>query len=105
MRYRKKPLVIEAIQLTKNNVEESAQFIKEPYMIRVVWMNDSDMYTDVKNDDFQSPGIWIKTLEGDYLAKEGDYIIQGIDGEYYPCKPDIIEKRTKKLIKKGKENE
>lgn len=97
MQYRKKPVVIDAVQLTKNNVEEVVQFIKEPYMIRVVWMNDSDMYTDVKIDSFQSPGIWIKTLEGEYLAREGDYIIKGVDGEYYPCKPDIFEKTYEKV--------
>lgn len=33
----------------------------------------------------------IKTLEGDMLATAGDYIIKGVQGEFYPCKPDIFE--------------
>ena len=34
--------------------------------------------------------IWVTTLEGDMIAKKGDYIIKGVQGEFYPCKPDIF---------------
>jgi hypothetical protein len=97
MQYRKKPVVIDAVQLIKNNVEEVVQFIKEPYMIRVVWLDKANIYKDKQDDKYTSPGIWIKTLEGEYLAREGDYIIKGVDGEYYPCKPDIFEKTYEKV--------
>lgn len=97
MKYRKNPVVVEAVQLTKNNVEDAAQFIDRDYLIRVVWLNEANIYKDKQDDKFNSPGIWIKTLEGDYLAKEGDYIIKGVDGEYYPCKPDIFEKTYEKV--------
>ena len=97
MKYRKKPVVIDAVQLTKNNVEDAVQFIDSDYLIRVVWLNKANIYKDKQDDKFNSPGIWIKTLEGDYLAREGDYIIKGIDGEYYPCKPAVFEKTYEKV--------
>lgn len=40
----------------------------------------------------QDDGIIIKTLEGDHLAKAGDYIIKGVQEEAYPCKPEIFKK-------------
>lgn len=39
----------------------------------------------------------IKTLEGDHYVIENDWIIQGVNGEYYPCKPDIFEKTYEKV--------
>ena len=40
---------------------------------------------------FRGPELYIKTLEGEHHASVGDYIIQGVQGEIYPCKPDIFE--------------
>lgn len=48
--------------------------------------------------------IIIHTLEGDMKANIGDYIITGVNGEKYPCKPDIFQKTYEK-IKEGEENE
>jgi len=71
--YRKKPVVIEAIQLVDENLVQLLEFcgdkIKSHPMI----------------------GVVIETLEGDMLASKGDYIIKGVKGEFYPCKPDIFE--------------
>ena len=72
MKYRKKPVVIEAIQWNGNNGEEIVNFV------------GLVGYTNGEN-------IIIPTLEGDMLASKGDYIIKGIKGEFYPCKPDIFE--------------
>lgn len=76
MKYRKKPVVIEAKQLTVFNLEELEQWcggsikgLRLPAKERV---------------------IHIPTLEGEMEAKIGDYIIQGVKGEFYPCKPDIF---------------
>jgi hypothetical protein len=44
-----------------------------------------------KKDQITDEGILIPTLEGTMLAQWGDYVIQGIKGEIYPCKPDIFE--------------
>ena len=68
MKYRKKPVVIEATQWFKMGdhpaVEES-----------------------LGNDQFG----WIDTLEGGHIVSPGDWIITGVKGEHYPCKPDIFE--------------
>jgi hypothetical protein len=83
MKYKKKPVIIEAIQLLNNNssIEECLKFIYN------VFITDDDIET-VKNDKH----IRIQTLEGNMKASFGDYIIKGVNGEFYPCKPDIFEK-------------
>lgn len=74
MRYRKKPVVIEAVQYTGTlmNLVELATFMDQEIIA-----NDGK--------------IEIPTLEGIMTASLGDFIIKGIHGEYYPCKPDIFE--------------
>jgi len=73
--YRKKPVVIEAIQLQFSTTSQE-QIIE--------WSNN----TIEKGLD---GGLRIPTLEGTMVANTGDYIIRGVQGEYYPCKPDIFE--------------
>lgn len=72
MKYRKKPVVIEAIQYTEDNIEELFAFVNTAFV--------------------GAKGFIIPTLEGDMIASRGDYIIKGVNGEFYPCKPDIFEK-------------
>lgn len=79
MKYRKKPVTIEAIQWTGSNVDEMKDFVNDAGII-----------------SFCTGELLIKTLEGTMLAREGDYIIQGVNGEFYPCKPDIFEKTYEK---------
>ena len=78
-KYRKKPVVIEAIQFvdTTERIGEIQEFMGG--IIRVD-------YADKNN-----PIIKIETLEGVMAANVGDYIIKGVKGEFYPCKPDIFE--------------
>ena len=71
--YIKKPVVIEAIQYTKENYVECINFCGERF------------YGSLDDD------IIIETLEGQHKASLGDYIIKGVKGEIYPCKPDIFE--------------
>ena len=74
--YTKKPITIQAIKYDGNNIQEIIDFVG----------NENLTFSDV--------GImqWsIKTLEGDMLISLGDYVIKGIKGEFYPCKPDIFE--------------
>ena len=73
MKYRKKPVVIEAIQFNGENQGDVAEFMGE--MIRTNFF----------------PDILIETLDGTMKANIGDYIIKGVKGEFYPCKPDIFE--------------
>ena len=78
-RYRKKPVEIEAVQFTRENSEEVAE-----------WCDATgyDRYTFGK---FVTKVLEIHTLEGTMEAVEGDWIICGVKGEFYPCKPDIFE--------------
>lgn len=79
--YRKKPVEIEAIQFedTQEVLSELSDFI-----------NNQDLRVDYK--DPENPVIKIETLEGVMKASVGDYIIKGVNGEFYPCKPDIFNK-------------
>ena len=86
MKYRKKPVVIEAIQWNGINLTEIKEFVG----------NDLDC---IILDDAWKVGhgiphviMHIHTLEGDMKVSRNDYIIKGVNGEFYPCKPDIFEK-------------
>lgn len=73
-KYRKKPVVIEALRLTPLNLEAVEEFVG----------GDLGSHPD--------GGLVIATLEGAMWASVGDYIIKGVKGEFYPCKPDIFAK-------------
>ena len=85
-KYRKKPVVIEAIQFidTPERLEELSKFI-----------DNQPLRVDYKNPN--EPVLKLRTLEGEHIARVGDYIIKGIKGEFYACKPDIFE-RTYELV-------
>lgn len=76
-KYRKKPVVIEAVQWTGDNFDE----INEDF-------STFHVYISPDNEE----NLIIKTLEGNMKCRKGDYIICGVNGEYYPCKPDIFHK-------------
>ena len=79
--YRKKPVVVEAIQFTRNNWEEVKTFVQG---------TRNSINIERRLDGIAT--FTIATLEGMMLATEGDFIIKGVQGEFYPCKPDIFEK-------------
>lgn len=87
MKYRKKPVVIEAIQFEDNSdrIIEIHEFMGGD-TIRVNY------------EDKDNPYLKIETLEGIMKASVGDYIIKGVNGEFYPCKPDIFEKTYERVI-------
>lgn len=85
-KFRKKPVEIEAIQFIDKNILEIVNWITETHSIG--FENDS-------NENIT--GLIIPTLEGDMKASIGDYIIKGVKGEFYPCKPDIFE-QTYELV-------
>lgn len=80
MKYRKKPVEIEAIQFTRNNFEE----IK-------VFTNGQAHDLVIEKRPNGKAQCTIDTLEGCHIASEYDYIIKGVKGEFYPCKPDIFK--------------
>ena len=81
MKYRKKPVEIEAIQFTRTNWEQVKEFTGG---------KAQDITIEKRIDGIAT--CIIPTLEGQHIASEGDYIIKGVQGEFYPCKPDIFEK-------------
>lgn len=87
MKYRKKPVIIEAIQFEDNlgRIIEIHEFMGGD-TIRVNY------------EDKDNPYLKIETLEGIMKASVGDYIIKGVNGEFYPCKPDIFEKTYERVI-------
>lgn len=89
MKYKKKPVVIEAIQLKVDNFDEVCEFMGETPEPK----HNPDYGID-EHGNTNNPylGVYIETLEGKMLANCGDYIIKGVSGEFYPCKPDIFEK-------------
>ena len=93
MKYRKKPIVIEAIQWKGENEVEVYRFlsgIKD--FCGSVPQHGTYFYIDYNQTGYGNGGLFIKTLEGDMLARKGDYIIKGVNGEFYPCKMDIFKK-------------
>ena len=74
MKFRKKPIVIDAEQYNGLN---GTQLLG--------WINGIEL-----EEDFFGSYIEIKTLEGTMRADKGDWIIKGVKGEFYPCKPDIF---------------
>ena len=86
MKYRKKPVIIEAFQLTKDAALR--YFIdKEPLPFGIGL--SGSYHTERRS--LYSAHATIKTLEGNMRAELGDWIIKGVKGEFYPCKPDIFE--------------
>lgn len=83
-RFRKKPVVIEAVEWTGTNVDEIAAFVSS--------------YADFLRTDCVGPNggvmpggaLIIPTLEGDHTASPGDWIVKGVKNEFYPVKPDIF---------------
>lgn len=79
-RYTKKPVTIEAIQWSGGNLQDCINFLGEQY----------HGYNAERRIDGKAE-ITIRTLEGLMVASRNDFIIKGVVGECYPCKPDIFE--------------
>jgi hypothetical protein len=80
--FRKKPVVIEAMQFTG----------LDSYLEIAAWMKASGDTSALAGEvEYRTPIMLVHTLEGTVAANPGDYIIRGVKGEFYPCKPDIFE--------------
>lgn len=90
MQYRKKPVVIEVIQWDGTNFDEAMNFMQKNNGNKIA-------YEDAEELALKTKELKIKTLEGVMTASIGDYIIKGIKGEFYPCKPDIFEATYEKV--------
>ena len=70
--YVKKPVTVEAVEFKGLNFKDIHEFVGD----NLIYGND---------------GIYIRTLEGNMFVSPGDFVIKGVHGEFYPCKPDIFE--------------
>lgn len=92
-KYRKKPVEIEAFQMTKERRWDNSDW---PAWLSEAWQKEPTeagcLYC-IDDDGLVGHGerLCITTLEGTHAVTFGDYIIQGVQGELYPCKPDIFE--------------
>jgi DNA-directed RNA polymerase subunit RPC12/RpoP len=95
MKYKKKPVIIDAVQWTGNNHREIFDFLTEnAFDKESMKVTGDNFYIDHSKVE---GGLIIKTLEGEHLATIGDYIIRGVQGEYYPCKEDIFLQTYEKV--------
>ncbi len=77
MKFRKKPVVVEAMKFTEKTKERCFNFVR--------------CSCRPDRDEYWNPILVIQTLEGDMVTNPGDWIIKGVKGEYYPCKDDIFK--------------
>ena len=84
-KYRKKPVVIEALEWTGKNLKEVIAFTGWHESAKARW--DWIEYEQIVKEK----GLKIFTLEGSHMATIGDMIIKGVQGEFYPCKPGIFK--------------
>ena len=88
MKYIKKAVVIDAIQVKANNFDRICDFMGCTPEQVLNPMSDIDEFGDSRDPYL---GVIIDTLEGKMQANIGDMIIKGVKGEFYPCKPDIFK--------------
>lgn len=87
-KYRKKAVEIEAFQFDGDLMDTRGKYYVPAWAVKAY--QEEVLY-------FVGPELYIKTLEGDHHASAGDYIIRGVAGELYPCKPDIFDKTYEKV--------
>lgn len=87
MKYRKKPVIIEAMQFTDEMKDRVYR-----------WASSQQMNIHTDWDENHKPCLIIPTLEGEMRCSLGDYLIKGVKGEFYPCKADIFEMTYDKIL-------
>lgn len=87
MKFRKKPVVIEAVQFHKAGDHEAVKLAHFDASGKCRWVEGECDITEVEGG---RDGWFIPTLEGGHEVTPGDWIITGVKGEQYPCKPDIF---------------
>lgn len=91
MKFRKKPVVIEAFQYDGDLKDRDGKYYVPDWAVKA-FKKGTMYYIIPRTKPSDIPELYIKTLEGNHHVSIGDYVIQGVNGELYPCKPDIFEK-------------
>jgi len=87
-KYKKRPVIVEAEQWTGKNYDRICQFTGTKLGRTKITFSEGGI----------SDQLVIPTLEGEHRANIGDFIIKGVKGEFYPCKPDIFEQTYEEVI-------
>ncbi len=90
-KFRKKPVVIDAIQWDGKNFDEVMNFMQD-------FHGSKFNYENAEEYAYKTKQLTIRTLEGNMTADKYDWIIKGVQGEFYSCKPSIFE-QTYELVK------
>jgi len=90
MKFRKKPVVVEATQWFSFGDHNAVLNYHEAYDEGYRHFDPDGAGLATSSSSYEGKGL-IKTLEGWYEVTQGDWIITGVQGEHYPCKPDIFE--------------
>ena len=94
-KYRKKPIVIEAMKWTGKNEREMFDFLEPNSSEKFMTSTGKNFYIDHNK---VKGGLMLKTLEGEHKASIGDFVIKGISGEFYPVKEHIFIAKYDKVI-------
>lgn len=95
MKFRKKPVIIDAVQFTGDNTEEIMTFVPKPWYQGFCYLSSGNKESVKPTSKM---GFKLKTLESQiFIAQDGDWIIKGVNGEFYACKPDIFDKTYEKV--------
>lgn len=95
MKYRKKPIEVDAVLWNGDNQREMFDFLTNGEKVNDYMTASGDSF--LIDHSAVKGGLVIKTLEGKMAATIGDYIIKGVNGEFYPCKPDIFEQTYERV--------
>ena len=99
MKFRKKPVVIEAFKYDGDLMNQSGEWYVPDWAVNA--FKNSILYYDQLSSEEPPIELYIKTLEGQMHVSVGDWIIKGVNGELYPCKPDIFEKTYEQVESKN----
>lgn len=97
MKYRKKPVVIDAFKYEGDLKKSDGGYCVPDWAAAAFESGVMHHYSPYKYPDDTTLELFIDTLEGTHHVSVGDYIIKGVNGELYPCKPDIFEKTYEKV--------
>ena len=92
MKYKKKPVVIEAIKMAEEGPSETPE-----WFVNAINSKKLEILFNTYDEKCYIVGFKVQTLEGEMSGNAGDYLIRGVEGELYPCKGDIFEKTYEKV--------
>lgn len=95
-KYRKKPIIIEAFQYDGDFQKQTGEYYVPIWAVEAY--KNGVLYFKQLDTLGHPCELFVRTLEGNMKANIGDYIIQGVNAELYPCKPDVFEKTYELVI-------